>query len=127
VSRTEFKGTDSNDEIALFVFAEAKLELTIVTLTTSSSVVTARRGKTRLSASPPSRKRRRPVSSVRRAFAWKLSMPISSGVYISQPGSVYKGGTWHAAHRALPLNIASPFLAWPSNGFLSALEAGIAN
>ena len=38
-------------------------------------------------------------------------MPISAAVCMFQPGSVYSGGTWQPAHRALPLNSALPRFA----------------
>ena len=54
-------------------------------------------------------------------------MPISAGVCMFQPGSVYSGGTWHAAQRAFPLKSSSPGFVERANGLRSSTGAGIAS
>ena len=54
-------------------------------------------------------------------------MPISSGVWRFQPGSVKIGGVWQVAHAALPANSVSPrTAAAPSKLPAGASGAGIA-
>jgi hypothetical protein len=94
-------------QITLLVLSEAEIEVAIIVIDdvdqrceTPVMVETAL-----LLPIIPARGVVRYLSSGER-FAWKSSIPISSGVCMFHPGSVYNGGTWHVAHCAFPANNA---------------------